>query len=210
MRFFFVRHGESEANLLHEFSNRGWKHPLTELGRDQARQLTETLFHELGGAPVHAIITSPLQRAVETAELLAARLHTPVQREPALREYDCGVLEGRRDDEAWAEYVAVQRAWLEEEDPAHAPAQGESFLDMQARFVPFIRNQLAQPRDGALILVSHGGLYRCMLPLVLANVDRAWAAQQAIPNTGVIQSVLRDGELICTDWCGVTPPRNSG
>ena len=43
MRFYFVRHGESEANLLHEFSNRGLKHPLTARGREQVIALAEHL-----------------------------------------------------------------------------------------------------------------------------------------------------------------------
>ena len=36
MKLYFVRHGESEANLLREFSNRGYKHGLTERGFQQA------------------------------------------------------------------------------------------------------------------------------------------------------------------------------
>ncbi|MBK9055673.1 MAG: histidine phosphatase family protein [Chloroflexi bacterium] len=43
MRFYFVRHGESEANILHEMSNRGWKHGLTEKGREQAAALAYNL-----------------------------------------------------------------------------------------------------------------------------------------------------------------------
>jgi len=39
----FVRHGESQANLLHEFSNRGWKHGLTDVGIQQAHLLLDQL-----------------------------------------------------------------------------------------------------------------------------------------------------------------------
>jgi broad specificity phosphatase PhoE len=39
MKLYFVRHGESEANILREFSNRGFKHGLTERGFQQAKQL---------------------------------------------------------------------------------------------------------------------------------------------------------------------------
>ena len=41
MKLYFVRHGESEANLLHELSNRGLRHGLTDLGREQAGLLAE-------------------------------------------------------------------------------------------------------------------------------------------------------------------------
>ena len=46
LRFFFVRHAQSEANVLGIFSNIGWKHPLTDLGRMQAKGLAEYLANE--------------------------------------------------------------------------------------------------------------------------------------------------------------------
>lgn len=42
MRLLFARHGESEANVDRVFSNRGWGHPLTPAGREQARVLAES------------------------------------------------------------------------------------------------------------------------------------------------------------------------
>jgi broad specificity phosphatase PhoE len=43
MRIYFVRHGESEANLLNVFSNTGVKHPLTARGLAQVEALAERL-----------------------------------------------------------------------------------------------------------------------------------------------------------------------
>ena len=51
MKLCFVRHGESIANLLREFSNSGIKHPLTERGVEQAR----TLAQKLSGIPFDVI-----------------------------------------------------------------------------------------------------------------------------------------------------------
>ena len=61
--------GESEANLLHEFSNRGLRHGLTDLGREQAGLLAEAL----AGVSAVRLFSSPLLRAVQTAELVGAR-----------------------------------------------------------------------------------------------------------------------------------------
>lgn len=91
MKLYFVRHGESEANLLREFSNRGLKHGLTDKGRTQAAELAQKLKE----TPVTKIFSSPLLRAVQTTEILAASLSKPYQLTGALREYDCGVLEGK-------------------------------------------------------------------------------------------------------------------
>jgi len=54
MRIVFARHGESEANLVGLFSNRGWKHPLTPHGRQQALELANHLTTEVPGriAPI--------------------------------------------------------------------------------------------------------------------------------------------------------------
>ncbi|MRR32744.1 histidine phosphatase family protein, partial [bacterium] len=62
----FVRHGESEANLLHEFSNHGSKHGLTGLGIQQAHLLLDKLREY----PISAIYSSPLLRAQQTAGLV--------------------------------------------------------------------------------------------------------------------------------------------
>jgi probable phosphoglycerate mutase len=73
---------------------------------------------------------------------------------------------------------------------------------MQGRFVPFIEGLLAEhsgSQQGA-VLVGHGGIYRCMLPLVLANVDAAFALAQPIGHTDTIIAKARGKELICTAW----------
>ena len=75
MKLYFVRHGESVANILHEFSNSGLKHPLTEKGVEQAYVLAQSL----SGLQVEQIYSSPVLRAVQTSQILAESLHTPVQ-----------------------------------------------------------------------------------------------------------------------------------
>ncbi|MFO7662130.1 MAG: histidine phosphatase family protein, partial [Chloroflexota bacterium] len=70
MKLIFARHGESLANILHEISNRGLKHPLTSNGREQAAALAQALaFRSLDH-----IYTSPILRAIETAVIVAHRL----------------------------------------------------------------------------------------------------------------------------------------
>jgi broad specificity phosphatase PhoE len=67
MKIYFAHHGESEANLLHEHSNRGFKHPLTAKGRTQAMALAEALE----GIRIERIYSSPLMRAVQKADVFA-------------------------------------------------------------------------------------------------------------------------------------------
>jgi broad specificity phosphatase PhoE len=133
-----VRHGETDWN-----AERRWQGhadvPLNERGRDQARELAESL----AGERIDAIFTSDLSRARETADIVAARLHVPVAVDPDLREIDVGPLEGLTADEAKA-----LDGWLGEPTERHA----ERILGALAR--------IAGRHDGRILVVTHGGSMR--------------------------------------------------
>lgn len=200
MRIHFVRHGESEANVLHVISNRGRVHGLTPRGREQA----EALARRLQGYLIVGIFSSPLLRALETSAILAERLEVPYEVTDALREYDCGAIEGRADEEAWAEWQALFDAWALHRRYDERLAGGESFHDVRQRFVPFIAGLLQRYRASAdeVVCVAHGGLYRMMLPLVLANVDAAQIARRGLDHTVHIVAEQRKDGLVCVSWSG--------
>jgi len=107
MKIYFARHGESQANLLHQISNRGLVHGLTRRGRQQAAALAEWL----GEAAITHVYSSPVLRTIETSIIVAGRLGVEYEVTEALREYDCGVFEGRSDEEAWQAWKEVFDAW---------------------------------------------------------------------------------------------------
>ena len=199
MKLYFVRHGESEANLLHEFSNRGFKHGLTDRGRQQ----TTILAQKLKGASVTKLFSSPLLRAVQTAEILANELGVPYEITDALREYDCGILEGKSDPASWDIYMTVWHDWTQHGHWERRIEQGESFLDIKERCVPFIASLIRghQHSPDIIVLVGHGGIYRCMLPLVLGNVDFHFALEHQISNTGYVVAETRPEGMVCLAWC---------
>ena len=200
MRLYFVRHGQSEANVQSVISNRDLPHPLTELGRQQARQLAQAT----AAVPVARIYSSPLLRARQTAEILSAALGAPFEITEALREFDCGIAEGRSDEEAWSLWRWVMDDWLARGHLDSRIEGGESFMDIKARFVPLVE-RLVEDRRGStdnLILLGHGGLFSAMLPLVLANVDASFVGGHSIDNTGAIVAELRHHGLVCLEWCG--------
>jgi broad specificity phosphatase PhoE len=199
MKLYFVRHGESEANLRHEFSNRGHKHGLTTNGKAQAA----TLAYQLRGAGVTHLFSRPLLRALETTAILARQCGVTPEVTEALREYDCGILEGKSDADSWTLYDTVWRDWLQHGRWDSRIEHGESFLDIKDRFVPFIERLVQHYADtrGAIVLVGHGGTYRCMLPLVLVNIDFAFALAHPISHTGYIVAEPHRGALVCAAWC---------
>ncbi len=201
MQLILARHGESTANVIGEISNRGFKHGLTDLGRQQALNLAAQIQ-----SPVLKIYTSPLKRAVETAQILARTWGLSCEIANALCEYDCGILEGRADEVAWREHAEVRRQWYEEHRFDYRSEGGESLLDIQARFAPFVHGLIEKYRDisEAIVCIGHGGTYRAALPLVLTNVDHALAVPHPMGNTDFIVVEERAEGLVCLSWCGTS------
>src|SRR5512143_3225186 len=198
MRIYFARHGESHANLLREISNRGLRHGLTRMGRAQAALLAESLRD----FPIKRIYSSPLLRAIETSIILADRLDADYEVVVALREYDCGVAEGRSDPQAWQMWQGLFDAWVQEGRWEQRIEGGESFNDIRARFVPFIEGLVNKygSSDAGIVCVSHGGVYWMMLPLVLKNVDNSLMTRHGFDYTSCVVAETRPAGLYCVEW----------
>ncbi|MBX3058800.1 MAG: histidine phosphatase family protein [Anaerolineae bacterium] len=198
MLLYFVRHGESTANLVHEFANSGFKHPLTEKGVAQA----QTLARQLSGLQFTIIYSSPVMRAVQTAVILAERFQARLEITEALREWSVGIYEGTTDPAGWELHRQVQEDWYIHHKPESKMPGGESWLDIRARFVPFIEGLVrdGQHSEQKLLLVAHGGLYLAMLPAILTNVDFSMASQ-GFPYTACTIAETRPSGLYCLSWC---------
>lgn len=199
MRLYFARHGESEANVQRVFSNRLGVHGLTDKGKRQAEQLADHL------QDVHftALYCSPILRAVQTAEIVAKCKGIPYHIEDGLREYDVGILEGRPYDAAALEiYWEITAQWMEGMKWEARIEGGESYNDIRARFMPLISvlERKHQQAGGSFLLISHGGTLRCMLPLLLSNVDHAFALANPIDYTRCIVAQLRRGKWEGLRW----------
>jgi probable phosphoglycerate mutase len=202
MKITFTRHGESQANVLHEISNRGLKHPLTPTGRMQTAELA-IILQDQG---VTRLYSSPVLRAIETTVILAERLGVDYEVVEALREYDVGELEGRSDAGAWQAMEELGKTWLYQHQFDERVPGGESFNDLLKRFLPFIEGLIQEYGSGEahLVCVAHGGVYWMMLSQVLGNVDLALIHKQGgFGHTDWITAELTASGLVCTAWNGV-------
>lgn len=199
MKIYFVRHGESEANTLNIFSNTGRKHPLTALGRTQAAELAG----ELEGIPFHAIYSSPILRAVETAVILSERLHAAMIQEDALREFSVGELEDHAEPEAWQRFADLNKAWYDEQWDCKLPG-GDSFFDLRNRFIPFVTQLIHQYSLSSinLLLVSHGGNYRHMLPLLMSNLSVEFTREHFLQPAEFVIGEFIPQHHVCLEWAG--------
>jgi broad specificity phosphatase PhoE len=195
MKHYFVRHGESEANTQHVISNRASHFGLTELGRQQADSIAE----KLRDIPVSSIFSSPILRAKETADIVSRTFYLPYQVTEALREYDCGYLEGRSDEESWNQHRKYYEDWTVRHNYTSKPTAGESFIDIQNRFLPFIES-LKHSNDEHILLIGHGGLFHLMLPLILTNIDDEFVKSHDIDHTECVIAELRSDQFTCLQW----------
>jgi broad specificity phosphatase PhoE len=202
VRIFFARHGESQANILHEISNRGLRHPLTAKGRQQSRNLAERLQEY----SIAHIYSSPVLRAIETTVILAHYLGVEYEVTEALREYALGDLEGKADERTWDLWQQLFDDWTKHRHWQRRAPGGENFYDVKNRFVPFIDRLVREYRDtqANLLCIGHGGLYWVMLPLVLTNIDTEFIlSHQSLPHASLIISELRSEGLVCLEWNGI-------
>ena len=198
MKLYFVRHGESEANIQHVISNRESPFGLTELGKVQAKALAENLID----TPITAIFSSPVLRARETAEILSQSFHLSYQITEALREYDCGILEDKFDEESWKLHGQIAEDWILNHNYLRKPEGGENFLEIKKRFIAFIESFTHNGLNSQdhILFVSHGGLLQLMLPEILTNIDHAFVRSHGIGHTQCIIVEQNSNRLICLQW----------
>ena len=198
VNLYFVRNGESEANTRHVISNRASIFHLTPKGRSQAEMLAE----KLKDIPVDVLFSSPVLRARETTEILSIRLGIPYQTTEALREYDCGILEEKGDEQSWKYHRQYFEDWVLRQNYSSKPDEGECLLDIQNRFVPFVEELIVThpDEDRNIVLVGHGGLFLLMLPLVLTNIDHSFATAHGLGNTEYVLAEQGLQGLVCLQW----------
>lgn len=141
-----VRHGETATNRAGRLLGRA-DPPLTDTGSEQAAALA-TRF-AAGPTPV-AIVASPLQRAVDTAAVIAAQFEVDVEIEDRLVEIDYGEWDERGFEDVPADEMRRWRA-----DPTFAPPGGESLAAVQARAAACGDELLERAGDGLVVAVSH-------------------------------------------------------
>ena len=160
-RFLLLRHGQTELSTQRRYSGRG-NPALTDVGRRQAEAAAQHLGR-IGG--VAAVITSPLQRAYDTAAKSAKALGLDVVVDDDLIETDFGAWEGLTFGEAAERDPELHRTWLR--DTSISPPDGESFDSVLDR-VQRVRSRVTAEHAGETVLVvSHVTPIKTLLRLAL-------------------------------------------
>jgi probable phosphoglycerate mutase len=148
-RLLLLRHGQTELSVQRRYSGHG-DPELTPLGRAQAAGAAARLARVPG---IAAVLTSPLRRARQTAEAVAAATGAPLAVRERLIETDFGTWEGLTFPEARARDPQVHAEWLGSEEVA--PPGGESFAAVGRRVAAELADLLREYPGATLVLVTH-------------------------------------------------------
>jgi broad specificity phosphatase PhoE len=147
-----IRHGQTDENVSGKISGQG-PAPLNPRGQEQARLAAEVLA-PLG---VTHLLSSPVVRARQTAEVVAQRVVKPIEEVPSLHEVDYGDWEGS--------FFQTQRTHPAAHAVFHDPVKavfpnGESLPNVQRRGVESVESARRRYPDGVIAAVSHGDVIR--------------------------------------------------
>lgn len=201
---YVVRHGENPANINREFSYKLVDYSLTPRGVRQAEE-TATFFADKG---IHALYSSPLKRAIETAEAIARPLGLPVTIVEEFRENNVGALESQPiTDENWALHDRIIADWYAGRHDVSFPG-GEDFLCLVRRIRAGLTQVLEEVGDARepqrIVIVAHGGILSGMARGIAHEPDLDAVAARRCENCSVSEFSARLGdaglELHLLDW----------
>lgn len=162
IHLYLLRHGETEENVAGILQGQ-MPGRLTEKGREQARAMQKVIAR---CPDLKAILSSDLQRAVDTANLINLPFHLPLLTSPLLRERD------------WGELTGVAIASLRKGDFPPSVETVEEMIERATNWLDALTQEYLG-EEVALLVVTHGLFARCIL---------AAAAQTTIQAVGRLQN----------------------
>ncbi len=196
MVFVIARHGQTEDNVRRVFQGQGGK-GLSAVGREQIVRLTE----RMRGGRFDAIVSSDLERAIESARMVSSACGVPLELDRDLREVDLGGWTGLGAAEIARDFPEEWIQWEAGLDVRRGG--GETYAELGARFEGAIA-RIAARHDSAtsrVFVMSHGGAIRSWIGRILGIAPDKLRLLGSVPN-GAVSIVERsaDGRYKLERW----------
>jgi len=149
MEIILARHGETAWNVEEIFRGR-LDIELNETGIKQAQLLAEYLSH----SNIKAVYSSPLRRALKTAEMIAGYHRLEVKTAPGLTDLDFGEWQGLSHQKVKDRYRRLYEKWVNHPDRVRMPA-GESLDVVRKRATGLVDEIVNRTTAGSVVLVAH-------------------------------------------------------
>ena len=154
-KVYLIRHGKTQWNLESRYQGANGDSPLL---KDSYREI-ELLASSLQRIPFEHAYTSPLKRARVTAQALLNHLNPeiPLTIDSRLKEFNLGKMEGMHFEDVAAKWPEVLKNFRHHTDKYdESLVEGESFLEVIARFRAAIEEYCRQYPNGNILVISHG------------------------------------------------------
>jgi len=185
-----VRHGQTAWNKDEVFRGQ-IDIELDEAGLKQA----ELLGKYLGHRKLEAIYSSPLQRAVQTAEAIARHHGLTVEITAGLNDIDFGEWQGLSLEEVKNKYSKLHSAWVTTPHRVRFPS-GESLDDVRKRAVAPV-NEVVEKHERAVVLVSHRVVHKVLM-CALLGLDNSHFWNIRLDTCGLTTFEFTDGQFVLT------------
>lgn len=190
-KIILVRHGETEWNVGEIFRGR-IDIALNETGIKQA----ELLAGYLSQTKTEAIYSSPLKRALHTAEIIAAKHTLNIEIVPGLIDFNYGEWQGLSQLEVKEKYPELYAAWQKNPHLVSMPG-GENIADIRERTME-VMNQVITQHQGTTILVSHRVVNKVLICTLLGLDDsHFWQIKQ--DNCGITTFIYEAGQFVLAE-----------
>jgi broad specificity phosphatase PhoE len=166
MKIFFIRHGQTTGDIEDRYGGDYDDH-LTELGREQATRLTDSLINR----NIDVLFVSPLIRAKETADIVNSKIKAEIISLPEIKERNHnGILSGLTRKEAMEKYPAEVEKVKNYKTTA---TKGEEYVDFAKRINTAL-DKIKLTNKDIIGVLTHGGpikyIYRDMLKIGEVNI----------------------------------------
>jgi broad specificity phosphatase PhoE len=186
-----VRHGQTAWNAIEVFRGR-IDIELDETGLKQA----ELLGEYLGQRELKAVYSSPLKRAVKTAEAIARHHRLAVEIAPDLNDMDFGEWQGLSLQEVRIQFDELLVAWTSEPHRVRIPS-GESLDDVRQRALTLV-NQIVDKHEGTVVLVSHRVVNKVLI-CALLGLDNSHFWDIRLDTCGMTTFEFTDGRFVLAE-----------
>jgi alpha-ribazole phosphatase len=185
VKLFLIRHGQTDGNVEGRYQG-SLDTSLTATGLKQATMAKKYLSK----VRFYSIYSSPLKRAVQTAEIIAKGSKLEIKKRKDLKEINFGKWEGMKFEEINSQYKADYQAWLS--DPyKNPPTEGESFGALIKRAEREVNNIISENPDGSdVAIITHGGVILALIVNWLQIPSQCW--RSLIQRQGAINIVVID------------------
>lgn len=153
---YLLRHGET---LWNADGNRYCG--ATDIGlTDRGIQQAHLVVNALKGVSFDAIYSSPLQRALRTAQIASGKLNEAIVIDRRLTEANFGEWEGKTKEEFIAEKPKLWANWCHDPGQTRAGGDGETAMEVISRVDDFFRETQRKHPSGTILVVAHNAVNR--------------------------------------------------